>query len=52
MERARLMFDDMTDEQLLALEESLYDDMVAGDSDAAERHDDVVVEMNARGMFR
>lgn len=45
------MFDDMTDEQLRIYEESLYDRMVDGDQDAAERHDAVVVEMNRRGMF-
>lgn len=45
------MFNELTNDQLRALEESLYDDMVQGDPVAAERHDDVVVEMNRRGMF-
>lgn len=45
------MFDDFTDQQLRDFEERLYDDMVSGDQYAAEKHDDVVVEMNRRGMF-
>ncbi len=45
------MFDNMTDDELRALEERLYDDMVDGDQEAAERHDDIIVEMNKRDMF-
>lgn len=40
---------DLTDAELLALEESLYDDEVNG-VDTWERRDSVLWEMNRRGL--
>ena len=42
-------YSDMTDEQLLALEESLYDMEVAGEDTWYER-DQLLWEMNSRGL--
>jgi len=44
-------FSELTDEGLRLYEQRLYDEMVGGDAEAAERHDDVIVEMNRRGML-
>lgn len=44
------MFNDLTDEQLIALEENLYDDEAAGGGDWFER-DQVLWEMNRRGLM-
>jgi len=43
-------FDDMTDEQLVDLEQSLYEDEVHGDGDWFQR-DRVLWEMNRRGLM-
>jgi hypothetical protein len=41
----------MTDEQLLAIEESLYDDEVLGEDNWYER-DQILWEMNRRGLMK
>ena len=44
------LFDDMTDKQLVDLEQSLYEDEVHGDGDWFQR-DRVLWEMNRRGLM-
>ena len=49
VKRIKDEYADMSDADLIALEESLYDDEVAGDDVWAER-DRVLWEMNRRGL--
>ena len=45
-----MQYQDLTDEQLIALEESLYDDEVSGHDTWAER-DQLLWEMNRCGLM-